>query len=343
MSQIFDALLRSEVERSGSESATLPDATQLLRNTEQQVSSRWGSVPLVNGRDGAAPERPEVLLQEVSFREAEPFEAKAGTLYEDHPAIWGQFRTRTVSSSPESRLVSLSANATPMAEAFRLLGVRLRDLRQTRSLKKLLLTSTVPQEGKSTVAANLACTLGHKSGERVLLLEGDVWRPSLSAMFNLADLPGMGDWLAGDRHLTEIIYQLEGAGIWMLPAGTAPATPLGLLQAQKLTALLDQLGDLFDWVIVDSPPILPLADTSIWTRIVDGILLVARPGVTEKRQLEKGIQALDPGKLLGALLNCSKLSTYKSYYYNPNPSADTANSWSRPGKWALICMDNNRE
>jgi Mrp family chromosome partitioning ATPase len=78
---------------------------------------------------------------------------------------------------------------------------------------------------------------------------------------------------------------------------------------------MDQLAGLFDWVIVDSPPILPLADTSIWTRIVDGILLVTRQGITERKQLERGLRALDPGKVIGALMNCSRVSTYSSYYY----------------------------
>jgi Mrp family chromosome partitioning ATPase len=69
---------------------------------------------------------------------------------------------------------------------------------------------------------------------------------------------------------------------------------------------------------VDSPPVLPLADTSVWTRIVDGILLVTRQGITEKQQLQRGIQALDQAKLIGALQNCSKVSTYSSYYYSPS-------------------------
>jgi capsular exopolysaccharide synthesis family protein len=323
MSQIFDALLRSEVERSEDTSAALSDATDLLRSAEHQVSSQW--VSSARPSNNAVPlEVPEALLRELPFRDADPFEAKPEFQFEDRPSIWSQFRTHTVYSPPEGRLVALSANVTATTEAFRLLGVRLRDLRQTRPLKKLLLTSTVPQEGKSTIAANLACTLAHKSGEKVLLLEGDVWRPSLSALFNFPDLPGIGEWLAGGHELTDIIYHLEGAGIWMLPAGKVPGTSLGLLQSQRLAALLDQLGGLFDWVIVDSPPILPLADVSIWTRIVDGILLVTRQGVTEKQQLERGIQALDPAKLLGALLNCSKVSTYKSYYYNPTASAESA-------------------
>jgi Mrp family chromosome partitioning ATPase len=78
---------------------------------------------------------------------------------------------------------------------------------------------------------------------------------------------------------------------------------------------MDQLAALFDWVIVDSPPVLPLADTSIWSQMVDGILLVTRHGTTEKRQLKRGLQAIESSKVIGALLNGSQASTYSSYYY----------------------------
>jgi protein-tyrosine kinase len=317
MSQIFDALLRAETERSGSASATLADATELLRNAERQASSKWAPSTVIYANEEASSEAPVALVQEVDLRDTGILDAGKDRGLEGDPTIWSQFKTRKLSSSPNGRLVTLTTKASATSEAFRLLGVRLRDLRHTRPLKKLLLTSTVPQEGKSTVAANLACALAHKSGERVLLVEGDVWRPSLTALFELGTIPGLRDLLEEHGGLTEGIFHLEEAGIWMLPAGTTPATPLGLLQSQRLPVLMEQLSTLFDWVIIDSPPVLPMADTSIWTRFADGILLVVRQGTTEKQQLEKGVRALDSEKLIGALLNCSKASTYKSYYYNP--------------------------
>jgi protein-tyrosine kinase len=87
---------------------------------------------------------------------------------------------------------------------------------------------------------------------------------------------------------------------------------------------MDQLGKLFDWVIVDSPPVLPLADTSIWSQMVDGILLVTRHGTTEKHQLERGLKALEAGKVIGALLNGSQASTYSSYYYTTSADSERA-------------------
>ena len=84
-----------------------------------------------------------------------------------------------------------------------------------------------------------------------------------------------------------------------------------------LPALMDELAVLFDWIIIDSPPVLPLADTSVWMRLTDGILLVTRHGITEKRQLLRGLEALEPKKLIGALANGSKNAADSNYYYSP--------------------------
>ena len=165
------------------------------------------------------------------------------------------------------------------------------------------------------VAANLACTLALRTQQRTLVLEGDLRRPSLSQMFGLGRNPGISEWLEGDRSLTTSIYHLEGPNIWILPAGSAPSNALELLQSGRLSSLMDQLTVLFDWIIIDSPPVLPLADTSVWMRLADGILLATRQGTTEKRQLQRGLEAVESKKLIGALVNSSKHAAASDYYY----------------------------
>jgi Mrp family chromosome partitioning ATPase len=96
---------------------------------------------------------------------------------------------------------------------------------------------------------------------------------------------------------------------------------LELLKSGKLSALTDQLKAWFDWIIVDSPPVLPLADTSVWMRLADGILLIARQGIVEKQQLQRGLEALDSKKLIGAVLNSSKHSSDGYYYYSQATAA----------------------
>ena len=224
----------------------------------------------------------------------------------------------------ECELAGIQQEEGPTAEAFRLLGVRLRDLRRTRPLQRLLITSTVPQEGKSTVAANLACVLAQKKEEKILLLEGDLRRPALSERFQLNDKPGICDWLRDEQSSASIHY-LPEPGFWILPAGHTPSNPLNLLQSKRLSSMMDQLIGWFDWIILDSPPVLPLADTSIWSRWAEGILLVARQGVTRKKQLTRGLEALDSQKLIGALMNSAAGSLYSEYYYS-SPSATSSDS-----------------
>jgi capsular exopolysaccharide synthesis family protein len=157
--------------------------------------------------------------------------------------------------------------------------------------------------------------LAQTGKERVLLLEGDVRRPSQSKLFGLESLPGMCEWLQGGAELTQCIYRLKSTGLWILPAGAASHHAADLLQPGKVSSLLERLEEWFDTIVIDSPPVLPLADTSVWTRVADGILLVTREGVTEKRQLIKGLEALDREKLIGALLNGSLHNGHAYYYY----------------------------
>jgi capsular exopolysaccharide synthesis family protein len=244
--------------------------------------------------------------------------------------VFSQFQTLEVKWTPQSRLVSLAEEESLAAEAFRLLAVRLIQIGRARKLKKVLITSTLPQEGKSMVAANLACTLARRANQKVLLLEGDLRRPSLSDQFGIGKNQGLCEFLDGERALKECIYKLEVAGLWMLPAGSAHGNVLELLQSAKMSGLNDQICGWFDWIVIDSPPVLPLADTSVWTRLADGILLVLRQGTTEKRHLLRGLEAIEQKKLIGALVNCSQVSTNKDYYYSahnkPSQPDDSTNS-----------------
>jgi len=206
------------------------------------------------------------------------------------------------------------------AEKFRFLAVRLRHLRQNRALKKILITSTIPQEGKSTIAANLACTLARRKNQKTLLLEGDLRRPNIVNQFGIGKLPGLCEWLSGKRDSVNIC-KLEGLELWILPAGAAPENPLELMQSGKLSLLMEQLEAWFDWIVIDSPPVLPLADTSIWSRLSDGILLVTRKGITEKQQLQRGLEAIEKSKILGALVNSSTTAAHSDYYQRYTSSA----------------------
>ena len=277
MSRLFEALQRSESERSGTPlTQSPPVATQLLQAAEAQ------------GDD------------------------------------FGQCQRLQVSVSAESRLVSLTAKESLGAEKFRFLGVRLRQLRQNRPIKKVLVTSSIAEEGKSLTAANLALTLARRQQQRVLLLEGDLRRPVLAGQFGLSKLVGVSEALQGEFSPTRHIYYLEDPKLWFMPAGHPPENPLELMQSGRLTELMGRLAAGFDWIVIDSPPVLPLADTTVWARLADGVLLVAREGKTERQALKRGVEALGQTNLLGVVLNSCSDTDHSNYYqrYGPHLAGD---------------------
>jgi capsular exopolysaccharide synthesis family protein len=298
MSNIFDALQRAEGENTGADGPGLALATELLRSAEQRMR--------------------ESGLNAEQQPSADAFDANPPA--PTSPEGLDQCPVLRVSIQEESRLVSVAEEGSLGAEKFRFLAVRLRHLRQNRPLKKILITSTSPQEGKSTVSANLACTLARRRNQKTLLLEGDLRRPTMANQFGVGKIPGLCEWLGGQTDSINI-YKLESLGLWILPAGAAPQNPLELMQSGKLSLLMEQLEAWFDWIVIDSPPVLPLADTSLWSRLADGILLVTRKGTTEKRQLKRGLEAIEKSKLLGALVNSSANAAHTDYYQRYGSSA----------------------
>lgn len=320
MSQIFDALQRSGADRASTAQDAPLDVTEVLRSAERFASTKWEST-LRNSRAAAVDQTSAELTQVAAPRTSA--ETRMESALECDPIQAGerisllqQFRPLALGLTPSARLICYTERESPAAEAFRLLGVRLRDMRRTRPLKRILISSTIPQEGKSLVAANLACTLASTPDQKVLLLEGDVRRPALTETFGIRGHAGLCEWLQGETSLMNSIYRLEEPGFWIMPAGLSPDNPLELLQSGKLSALLGQLSEWFDTIIIDSPPILPMADTSVWARHCDGVLLVTRQGKTEKRQLQRGLEAIDHQKLIGAIMNSSKNLPHSDYYYH---------------------------
>ncbi len=307
MSYIFDALQRSETERSGVELDAFDLPTELLQMAES----------------AAMPVQPveEIAEPIPALRNMEEEIASLKKQFAGSSNAFPQVESLPVSLPPNSKLVSAIEKESLAAEKFRFLGVRLRQLRQKRQLRKLLVTSTIPEEGKSTVAANLACTLASRREQRVLLFEADLRRPTLQQKFGLSKLVGVTEYLQGSISAEQSIYRLDSLGIYIALAGNVASHPLELLQSSRLATIMEQFDTWFDWIVIDSPPILPLADTSVLSRVADGILLVTRAGVTDKDQLKRGIEAMEPSKLLGALINSSVNAVHTDYYQRYAPAA----------------------
>jgi capsular exopolysaccharide synthesis family protein len=318
MSHIFDALQRAETERSGVELDACDLPTELLQIAESSSKVRPERTELPEV--AAQVSMPAFAMPASDSNHVEEGEEGEGNLATSAP----QFECLPVSLLPYNKLVSVTQKDGLAAEKFRFLAVRLRQLQQQRSsLKNILITSTIPEEGKSTIAANLACTLASRRQQKTLLLEGDLRRPGLQRQFGLTNrVNGLSEYLQGVVNGTVPTYRLDALGIWFLPAGRAPQNPLELMQSGRLSPLMEKLKTWFDWIVIDSPPVLPLADTSVWTRLADGIVLVTRQGTTEKEQMKRGLEAIDRSKLLGALLNSFASTAHNDYYerYGQTPS-----------------------
>ena len=288
MSQIFDALHQSVSERPGSGPRAFAAAKDLLQVAERKVSN---ALPVLD------------RSPEVASREDQP-----------------DFPSARVVLPQFSKFVCFGQDENLAAEKFRFLATRLRHLQQKLGLKRLVVTSSAAGEGKSMVAANLSHSLA-AGKQQVLLLEGDLRRPSLGRELGLGDLPGLSQRLRdGNDGLN--IYRLGSSGLCVLLAGDVHSNPLDFMEPGKLSTLMDRSSIHFDWVVIDSPPVLPLADTSMWMRLADAILLVTRPGVTSKRQLQRTIEAIEQPKLIGSVLNASTEATANHYYRQYAPRSN---------------------
>ena len=213
-------------------------------------------------------------------------------------------RTVTVQPSPGSRLVTWTDSNSLGTEKFRALAIRLDAMRKQYKLTSLQVTSSVVNEGKSFVAANLAVTLSRYFGSKTLLIEGDLHRPMLGSMFGLKKLQGLNDWWSRrDLDIARFLFRFSGTQLWLLPAGTQYDQPSEILHSARFAEAFAQLTGPFDWVVVDSTPLLPVIDANLWSRLVDGTLLVVREGVTPLKTLKNGLQSLDHPNLIGVVVN----------------------------------------
>lgn len=224
-----------------------------------------------------------------------------------------------------SRLVAMFDEASIGAEKFRLLASRLQYLRKQRLLKKVVVTSTMKGEGKSVISANLAVTLGKR--EKTLLIDGDLRQSGLAHIFGATDRPGLADWWRDCTGTSSFLLRVEKLNLWHLPAGQAVAQPLEVLQSQRTAEMLSRIGELFDWVIIDAPPLVPVADPNLWATQADGTLLVVKQGKTPKRLLRKALESIENLKLAGIVINGSQdvvNQYYGQYYKGPPRNISTA-------------------
>jgi len=213
-------------------------------------------------------------------------------------------------------------------EMFRALRTNLRFSHVDLPRRAVLVTSTGPEEGKSTVLANLAVSLA-QSGRRTVVIDTDLRRPTLHRMFTLSKTRGLADYLAGDSNLEEALRTTHVEGLDALPCGTLPANPAELIESHRLGELVRLLRERYEYVLLDSPPAGGLVDASLLAGLVDGVLLVVEPRRFDWRVLRSTVRQLERSgaRLYGVVLNKSttdeQTAAYRYYSYGRETAGDT--------------------
>jgi protein-tyrosine kinase len=205
-------------------------------------------------------------------------------------------------------------------EEFRTLRSRLYHTREKMALKKILLTSALPKEGKSFTAANLAQVLVRQHGRRVLLIDADLRGPRLHTMLGTALSPGLSDYLQGGNDEFSIIQRGPMENLYFIPSGAVSSDPAELIANGRLNVLLQRTEALFDWIIIDSPPAVPVSDASVLAKACDGVLIVVRSNVTPVDMARRARQEFPEQALVGVVLNGTEGGgeSYTRYYYEPD-------------------------
>ncbi len=221
----------------------------------------------------------------------------------------------------DALLVNPSKPREAPAEEFRSLRTRLNHMQTVQPLHTLVVTSASPAEGKSFTAANLALTQAQLAEHRVLLIDFDFRRPTVDKVFQVPIAPGMTNYLQGTAPFSDVIRRVGDTNLYIITAGDPVTNPLELLNLKECGTLLAEVRSHFDWVILDSPPLLFAADGNLLATMCDGTILVVRIGTTTFDSVSRALQSLCENNVLGIVVNgarrgelYSKYSYYHDYY-----------------------------
>jgi protein-tyrosine kinase len=227
----------------------------------------------------------------------------------------------------EAHLLGPNGSENAPGEEFRTLRTRLNHIQSLERIHSVVVTSPSPAEGKSFTAVNLALTQSHMANNPTLLADFDFRRPTIHGLFNIERSPGLTDYLLGKCALHEAIRRIQDTNLYVIPAGTPVKNPLELLNLQEVREMIEQLPTVFNWVIMDTPPLLFSADANLLTTLVDGTVLVVRLGSTTIDSVTRAMQSLCENNVLGIVANAARageLYSKYTYYYSRHDDDEEA-------------------
>lgn len=232
--------------------------------------------------------------------------------------------------NPQMHLLPALSERGKTLEQFRRLRSHLREYQDVSDMKSLLVSSGLPQEGKSFVSANLALSLARHKSSKVLLIDGDMRRSSLAKLFGARQTFGLTDYLSGEASVTDILQRPNLEKLSVIPAGLSSLffisaggdadNAADLSGSPHFAALLNQCKDVFDWIIIDSSPLTLVSDGVNLARHCDATILVARSGVTDYAVAQRAAAEMKSVKLLGFVLNGTETSNDPAGYYGYEPA-----------------------
>jgi protein-tyrosine kinase len=306
MSRIHEALKKAELERQkalGSKSGSL---------MSKAIGTRTKSLP--------SGEKPEDSGPSNEYTPSLEGAESASKLAEEGVSPQGK-------PDPSRMLFLGDSPAGPGVEAFRTLGTRLYLLKRQRPLQKILVTSPFSEDGKTFVSANLAQALAQQ-GHRVLLIDADLRFSTLHVAFGAAPEPGLTEYLIGECDPESIMQKSPLDNLFLIAGGKHMEAATELLANGRLEELLVSLSPDFNWIVFDSPPVVPVSDAKIIGELCDGAIVVARSGATTLTWAQKACREVGETNLLGVVLNRvnPKAGRGSSYDYSKNKGSKSSGS-----------------
>jgi capsular exopolysaccharide synthesis family protein len=189
-------------------------------------------------------------------------------------------------------------------------------MRKVQPLQTLLVTSPLPQEGKTFVAANLARVIAKQPDCRILLVDADLRIPAMDRALGASATPGLAEFLGGAADITAILQRGPSDNLFFIPAGKVVANPTELISNGRFESLMKRMTAAFDWIILDSPPVIPVSDARMLAAFCDGVMLLVNSGTTPRDLAQKACGEFPRSQILGVILNrVEQHHAYGSYYY----------------------------
>ncbi|MGN1401828.1 MAG: CpsD/CapB family tyrosine-protein kinase [Bacillus sp. (in: firmicutes)] len=216
-------------------------------------------------------------------------------------------KQKLVQEDAQRKLIVRRKPQSPISEQYRTIRTNIEFLEVHEALKVLMVSSTKPMEGKSLTAANLGAAFAHQ-GKKVLLIDADLRKPTLHHYFGITNSVGVTNVLAKQADLLKSVVRIKGDPLSILASGPIPPNPAELLGSPAMEKLISQAKEAYDVIILDTPPLLAVADAQIVAKHTDGAILVVASGKTEAEQAKKAKEMVESTgtRLLGAVLNQQK-------------------------------------